>query len=204
MKSDFFKNNNEKLIIFFNGWGMDAKIISHLDTEDYDLLVLYDYNDLDAEFPSINTYKEIFVVGWSMGVMISTLFDFEKVKKYIAINGTPKAIDDKYGIPEKIYKLTVRGFNEVSCKKFMERMFNTTPPLESFSSRTFSSQKEELENLMGIEGKYVSFDKIIVSTDDKIIPTKNQLNYWKNPAIIEMVEEGHCPFFRYKKWSEIL
>ena len=204
MKSDFFKNNNEKLIIFFNGWGMDAKIISHLDTEDYDLLVLYDYNDLDVKFPSINTYKEIFVVGWSMGVMISTLFDFEKVKKYIAINGTPKAIDDKYGIPEKIYKLTVRGFNEASCKKFMERMFNTTPPLDSFSSRTFLSQKEELENLMGIEGKYVSFDKIIVSTDDKIIPTKNQLNYWKNPAIIEMVEEGHCPFFRYKKWSEIL
>ena len=86
----------------------------------------------------------------------------------------------------------------------MERMFNTIPPLESFSSRTFSSQKGELENLMGLEGKYVSFDKIIVSTDDKIIPTKNQLNYWKNPAIIEMVEEGHCPFFRYKKWSEIL
>lgn len=204
MKSKFFENNREKLIIFFNGWGMDEKIISHLDSEGYDLLILYDYTDLDIDFPPMDKYSKIYVIGWSMGVMISTLFDFPNVKKYIAINGTPKPIDDKYGIPERVYKLTLRGFNESSCQKFMERMFDTIPPLEKFSDRTFESQKEELENLLGIKGKYVSFDKVIVSNEDKIIPTKNQLNYWKNPEIIEMTESGHCPFFRYKKWSEIL
>lgn len=207
MKSKFFENNNDKLIIFFNGWGMDEKIISHLDREDYDLLVLYDYTDLDIEFPPMDKYREKYVVGWSMGVMISTLFDgagIDNVDKFIAINGTPKPIDDKYGIPERVYKLTLRGFNETTCKKFMERMFNSAPPVESFSERTLDSCREELQNLVGIEGRFVSFDKVIVSDDDKIIPTKNQLNYWKNPAIIEMIEEGHCPFFRYKKWSEII
>ena len=201
MKSKFYKENNDKLIIFFNGWGMDEKIISHLDRTGFDILVLYDYRDLDIELPDMSNYKEKYVIAWSMGVMISTLFDFDNVVKYIAINGTPKPIDDKYGIPEKIYKLTLRSFNEQSCQKFLERMFDVKPPIEMFSNRTFESQKEELANLLGIEGKVVSFDKKIVSDKDLIIPTKNQLNYWKNPDIIE---GGHCPFFRYKSWLEII
>lgn len=201
MKFKFYKENNTKLIIFFNGWGMDEKIVSHLDRDDFDVLVIFDYRDLDIIFPDLTNYKEKYIIGWSMGVMISTLFDFDNVSKYIAINGTPKPINDKFGIPEKIYKLTLKGFNEQSCHKFMERMFNTKPPIETFSNRTFESQKEELENLLGIEGRIISFDKKIVSNNDLIIPTKNQLNYWKNPDIIE---GGHCPFFKYKSWSEII
>lgn len=201
MKYKFYKENNDKLIIFFNGWGMDEKIVSHLDRTGFDLLIFYDYNDFDIDMPDIEHYSEKYLAAWSMGVMVSTLFDFNGIKKYIAINGTPKAIDDKYGIPERIYKLTVRGFNETSCQKFMERMFATTPTITTFSNRSFESQKEELENLMGIEGRIVSFDKQIVSDNDNIIPTKNQLNYWKNP---EIIKSGHCPFFDYKSWLEIL
>ncbi len=203
MKYKFFQENNKNLIIFFNGWGMDELIISHLKRNGFDLLILYDYNDLDIEFPNLDNYDKKYIIGWSMGVMISTLFYdcFGKIDKYIAINGTPKPIDDKYGIPEKIYKLTLRGFNETSCQKFMERMFDCIPPISKFSNREFESQKTELANLMGIEGKIISFDKIIVSNNDNIIPTKNQLNYWKNP---EIIESGHCPFFKYESWSEII
>ena len=32
------KKNNKKLIIFFNGWGMDDSAIVHLSPEDYDVL----------------------------------------------------------------------------------------------------------------------------------------------------------------------
>ena len=203
MKYKFFQENNKNLIIFFNGWGMDELIISHLKRDDFDLLVLYDYNDLDIEFPNLDNYDKKYIIGWSMGVMISTLFYdcFGEIDKYIAINGTPKPINDKYGIPEKIYKLTLRGFNETSCQKFMERMFDCNPPISKFSNREFESQKTELANLMGIEGKIISFDKTIVSNNDNIIPTKNQLNYWKNP---EIIESGHCPFFKYESWSEII
>ena len=203
MKYKFFQENNKNLIIFFNGWGMDELIISHLKRDDFDLLVLYDYNDLDIEFPNLDNYDKKYIIGWSMGVMISTLFYdcFGEIDKYIAINGTPKPINDKYGIPEKIYKLTLRGFNETSCQKFMERMFDCNPPISKFSNREFESQKTELANLMGIEGKIISFDKVIVSNNDNIIPTKNQLNYWKNP---EIIESGHCPFFKYESWSEII
>lgn len=204
MKYRFYEENNDKLIIFFNGWGMDELIVSHLKRDGFDVIIFYDYTDLDISYPSFDKYKEKYVIGWSMGVMVSTLFEFDNVKKYIAINGTLKPIDNNYGIPEKIYKLTVKGFNELSCKKFMDRMFITEPPIDKFSNRTLESQKEELINLMGIEGKIVSFDKQIVSENDYIILTKNQLNYWKNPANIDIIKSGHCPFFEYESWSELL
>jgi len=200
MKSKFYKEGNKKLILFFNGWGMDELIVSHLDRTGYDLLVLYDYRDLDITFPDFSSYDELFVVGWSMGVMISSLFDDIDAKR-IAINGTLKPIDDKYGIPEKIYKLTVRGFNERSCEKFMRRMFEGIPPIQTFSNRAFEDVKEELENLMGIEAKYISYDRKLISDNDVIIPTENQKNYWRN---YELIKGGHCPFFNYTSWSELL
>ena len=203
MKYKFYNENNNKLIIFFNGWGMDEFIISHLDRTGFDLLVIYNYNNLDIEYLPLENYSKKYIVGWSMGVMVSTIFYdcFGEIDKYIAINGTPKPIDNRYGIPEKVYKLTLRGFNENSCRRFMENMFETKPPIEKFSNRTLESQKEELKNLMGIEGKYISFDKVFVSENDNIIPTKNQLNYWKHPVIIK---GGHCPFYNFKSWSEIV
>ena len=199
MKYKFFDNNENKLIIFFNGWGMDDKIVSHLDMTGYDLVILYDYNDLELTLPTLKKYEQTFVVGWSMGVMISTLFDFEG--KRIAINGTPKSVDNDFGIPERVYKLTIRGFSEESCEKFMQRMFDKKPPIEKFSTRDFSSQKQELIALLEVQGKEVEFDKIIVSDNDLIIPTKNQLAYWKNA---EIIKSGHCPFFEYQSWEQIL
>lgn len=198
-------NENKKLIIFFNGWGMDKKIVSHLDCEDYDVVVLYDYNDLelDTEALNLSQYTEKHIIAWSMGVMVATLFNnLGEISSSTAICGTPFAIDNEYGIPERIYNLTIRGFSETSSKKFMERMFIEKPDMETFSNRTFDSKLSELKKMLeyktNTEFKYT---KAIVGSDDKIIPTKNQLNFWKKPTIIN---SGHCPFMLYKKWAELL
>ena len=197
-------NTNKKLIIFFNGWGMDEKIVSHLECEDYDVVVLYDYNDLELDIESLNLsqYTEKHIIAWSMGVMIATLFDFGEIKTSTAICGTPFAIDNEYGIPERIYNLTIKGFSETSSKKFMERMFIEKPSIESFSDRTFDSKLSELKKMLEYKpNTKFNYTKAIVGTDDKIIPTKNQLNYWDNPITIH---SGHCPFMLYKKWAELL
>ena len=36
---------------------------------------------------------------------------------------------------------------------------------------------------------------------DKIIPTKSQVAFWK---VEPNLKGGHCPFFQFKKWSELL
>ena len=102
------KKNNKKLIVFFSGWGMDEKSVSHLDFSGFDVLVFFDYRNLQTDenvWHDINAYSEIFLVGWSMGVMISSIFANKicKITKKIAVAGTLKPIDDNYGIPVKIY-----------------------------------------------------------------------------------------------------
>ena len=66
------KEGNNKLILFFNGWGMDENVVKHLDVEDYDILMFYDYNTLDTDFSweLLNIYHEKNLIAWSMGVMV--------------------------------------------------------------------------------------------------------------------------------------
>jgi len=192
---------SDKIIIFFNGWGMDDYIVSGLSCDDYDVIVFYDYNNLDIDV-DLHTYKEKHIVAWSMGVMISGMFDFGDICSATAICGTPKAIDDNYGIPEKIYNLTVKGFSELSAGKFMKRMFINPPKIEKFSDRTFESIKTELSKMLEYKSQdKIRFTRAIVADNDKIIPAKNQKNYWKTP---EIIHAGHCPFDLYKSWAELI
>lgn len=191
----------DKLIIFFNGWGMDSSVVCEQDCEDYDVIVFYDYNDLNIEV-DLSGYKERHVIAWSMGVMIADIIGFDNLKSAAAICGTPYMIDDDYGIAEKIYNLTVEGFDKNSLKKFMKRMFLTSQNVEIISSRSFESQKNELIKLLDYKplGK-IKYTRAIAADSDKIIPFKNQINYWKTP---EIIHSGHYPFDLYKKWSELL
>ena len=44
------QENNKKLIVFFNGWGMNETPIQHLKTDDFDILMLNDYRNLEFDF----------------------------------------------------------------------------------------------------------------------------------------------------------
>jgi len=203
MKYKWLNNgNNQNLIVFFNGWGMDESVVKHLNFENYDVLMFYDYNSLETnfDFASINLYSNKYLVAWSMGVMTATNFDINYIKK-IAINGTLKPIDDKFGIPKRIYNLTLKGFSPKGAEKFIKNMF-----LEEYNlpiiNRNFENQKSELEALTHYKAKEnFKYDKIILSTEDKIIPTKNQIAFWN---IEPNISSGHAPFNKFKNWSELL
>ena len=93
------KQDNDKLIIFFNGWGMDGNAVKHLKPEDYDIVMFYDYNNLETDFELDKEYSETNLIAWSMGVMVAGIKEANKFSynnKLVAINGTPKTIDEKY------------------------------------------------------------------------------------------------------------
>ncbi len=193
---------NEEIIVFFNGWGMDESIVSHLSPENYDVIMFYDYNSLKPDFDLImlNQYKKRHLIAWSMGVMTATLFDISWNSK-TAINGTLKPIDDKYGIPERIYDLTLKNFSLMGAKKFFKSMFKEEVSIPAIS-REFENQKSELKALKEYKAnENFQYEKIILSSEDKIIPTKNQSAFWKTePNIIS----GHAPFNHFTKWSELI
>ena len=196
------KKNHSKIILFFNGWGMDENVVSHLKTEDYDVLVFYDYNNLntDFDFVSLNTYTEKYLVAWSMGVMIATLFDIQYNSK-TAINGTLKPIDDKYGIPTKIYDLTLKGFSQKGLERFIKNMYKENCEYPKITRKS-DNQKSELQALTSYNANLdFSYDRVIISSNDKIIPTKNQITFWgKEPNL----DSGHAPFNHFNSWSDLL
>lgn len=195
------KQNNKDIIIFFNGWGMDETVVSHLEFEEYDILMFYDYNNLNTDFDFSQTklYDNISLIAWSMGVMIATLFDIDYETK-TAINGTLEPISNNFGIPEKIYDLTLNGFNSNSAEKFIKSMYDEKTNI--FVKRDFEEQKSELLALKQYKAnKNFVFDRVILSANDKIIPTKNQVAFW---GIEPNIESGHAPFNKFNKWSELL
>ena len=196
------KENNKELIVFFNGWGMDENVVSHLDCTNYDVLMFYDYNTLKTnfDFALLEKYTKKHLIAWSMGVMTATLFNI-KYTSETAVNGTLKPIDNQFGIPERIYELTLKGFNPKGAEKFITNMFDTKTSLPEIK-RSFENQKSELEALKNYTANTsFKYSKIWLSNNDKIIPTKNQVEFWN---IEPNLNSGHCPFFLFKKWEELL
>ncbi len=209
--------NNNKLILFFNGWGMDENVVKHLDCEDYDVLMFYDYNTLDTDFDfnSLNIYSEKNLIAWSMGVMVASflatlirpLGTFSHQGRRICINGTLKPIDEKFGIHPKIYDLTIKGFNEKGRERFIKSMFDvqcelTPHPNPLPEEREINNQLSELIALKNYTADdSLKYNRILISDNDKIIPTKSQVAFW---GIEPNLKGGHCPFFQFSKWSELL
>lgn len=207
------KDNNKNLILYFNGWGMNETHINHLKSEDCDILEVFDYRNLDFDFSEFDfsKYDKKYLVCWSMGVFAANKFsDFlNNFDRKIAINGTKKVIDDNFGIPKKIYNITAKLLNQDSLDKFIKNMFdngNLNPNITI--TRELKELKEELIAIQKIElneNENINFDKAIISKNDRIIPTKNQINFWQaDKARYELINSTHCPFEIYSNWSEII
>lgn len=204
------KENNKKLIVFFNGWGMNETPVQHLNSEDFVILMLYDYRNVDFDLKQFDfdKYDEKYLICWSMGVYSANLFkdELKNFDKKIAINGTNKVIDDDFGIPKKIYKVTVKFLNADSLDKFIKNMFDGGKLNPNITiTRTLEELKDELISIQNIElNDELKFDKAIISSNDRIIPTKNQLNFWQNKAEYKLINSTHCPFDTLNSWRDII
>ena len=200
------KENNKKLIVFFAGWGQRKPI--ELQHNGYDILMMYDYRNTDSIDIDFSDYKNKYLIAWSMGVYVCNYFFeiFSNFDKYIAINGTQNPINDLYGIPIKIYNLTINNFNTQSCTKFVQKIspvINTNDYLIS----PINELKDELQAIKNLTlTKMLKFDKAIISMNDKIIPPKNQINWWKkeNVPIIKLENTNHYIFNIFNKWKDLI
>lgn len=207
------KSEADSLIIFYSGWGMTEGSVA-LDAGKNDLLVFFDYRDV--HMPEhlrdvIKSYKTIFVVAWSLGIVPAVLNKhLFKVAKFVAVNGSIFPSDDRYGIPEAIYQGTHDNLDKKNLDRFYKRMFEDTSQHERFKQMHAEVEighlKEELlvikdlSKTISIEDKNI-FDRVILSTKDKIFPLINLQELWSSHALLE---NSHYPFFDFKDWSEIL
>lgn len=216
------KNNNENLIVFFAGWSFDYKPFEFLskaqNPHDFDILVIYDYNDFEIpnELENLATYNNKILIAWSMGVFAAYKINhlFNSFTKKIAINGTTTPVDDNFGIPVKMFELTLKHAQKGLEGKFYQNIFYTEEEYQKYCQspveRTIDNRVSELENLYNTIKKtsidYKTFyDFAIVSDYDKIIPTKNQIaSHNKNAIPVISVPYGHHPYYNYSSWKEII
>lgn len=208
------KKNNKKLIIFFAGWSFDFKPFEFLNCEDYDVLFVFDYNEI-SQLPPLENYREKYLISWSMGVFTAYLLRaiFKDFNKKIAVNGTPYPVHDEFGIPYKPFLLTLRHAKTGLEGKFYRNIFLLDEEFEKYSKapveRAIENRENELKSLYEkIKSTEIIYEKFydfaLISTDDKIIPTKNQINFWKENADFTTLESGHFPFYNFKSWKDIL
>jgi biotin synthesis protein BioG len=214
------RENRKKLLVFFNGWGMDSRPFAHLRSGSFDVLILYDYRSLSLplEFSrDLENYQEIYILAWSLGVWVcqalGDIFPSQPVFS-LALNGTGSPIHPRYGIPPAIFNTTLKKLSPAVLENFYGRMFSRTEEtigfLQNPPERPLSEQREELEFLqqrilaVPTSGQEQHFDAVLISKQDLIMPAQNQLRFWNSRCPCHLLTSGHFPFFRWQQWESIL
>ncbi|MFO7867852.1 MAG: DUF452 family protein [Bacteroidales bacterium] len=210
------QKQNNSCILFFNGWGMDEHAVSHMNSDGFDVCIMYDYNPLE-QIPNIfDSYAKLYIVAWSLGVYAAEIalhnsaLQFEKK---IAINGTGKPIDDTYGIPENIFTATLNTWNEKNRERFNIRMCGGhrqySESTHHMSTRSIKNQHDELKHIYNTHTQtnahpHLIWDTAIIGTHDLIFSKENQENYWSKQVNSLILPINHYPFNYLKKWRTII
>lgn len=213
------QEGNDRLLIFFTGWGTTPEVAAHLQLpEGCDYLTAYDFRTVSPqELPPLGEYKEVYMAAWSMGVWaLDTLAEhLPKPTKAIAINGTPLPMNDQYGIPNETFRGTMKGLDDDNRERFNRRMCGGKKLLavfNTFAARSTEDLKEELDSayllvkdLPDNTPPRLAWSESIVGTKDLVVPTTNQIAYWERYHIpIHLLEGlGHYPLMEYQSWDQI-
>ena len=212
------KQNNKNLIVFFAGWSFDENPFTTFDYGESDILMVYDYNSLliPEELKDFSSYENKTLIAWSMGVFVACKLKdlFKDFNKKIAINGTTSPVDDVYGIPIRMFELTLKHAQKGLEGKFYQNLFTTEEEFQKYDStpvqRSIENRVSELENLYTLIKNENNLDSVgfydlaIVSDYDKIIPPKNQIEcHNRNSTPVITVPYGHFPYYQFSNWEEI-
>jgi len=208
-----------RLLIFFNGWGMDERLLAMIDPPaGRDLLAVCDYTDLqgaDAVRAAVARYPAADLVAWSMGVWAAAMvFGSAGVHfdNAVAVNGTGRPIDDEYGIPAGLFQATLDNFSERARDSFFRRMCDGRDACGEFLPyaplREIEDQRRELVALARDAAGGVPppgpFTSAVVGSRDRIMPPENQMRYWQGAIPCRTAKLPHLPFSRRTGWREIL
>ena len=209
--------SKDRLIVFCAGWGMDATPFAPLRSENYDVLIGFDYST-EAKETDIRKlaacYQSIYLVSWSMGVVNGQKAFAESADHFerkIAINGTLQPVHDDFGIPVVTCLATLRNMGEETLVKFYRRMCRSSAVLEKFlhnrPNRSIESIQHELQVIVenapnSVKGQSIYTD-VVVATDDRIIPSDNQVRFWHDSKVLSL-QGAHFPFYTWKSWDELM
>ena len=196
---------NSKIILLFLGWSCSSHTVRNFKMEGYDVLTICDYRNFTNSdlIPTIlKNYREKAVIAWSFGVWAAAYLSpqLSLCHPIIAVNGTPHPIDDKYGIPRRIFQVTLNGIEKGGMEKFCRNMYGWPVTEEELPNRTLPELIDELQTLNRLSQNslpdLLQWNHAIISEQDTIFPPVHVMNYWneKNVPVISWKTGQHYPF----------
>ena len=195
------QTNASVLILFDYGAGPIQWIEQDPDLESR-TVQLSDWEELLAR-EEIITYSKHVLWAWSMGVWAAEQFVLPELEIAVAVNGTARPVDDRFGIPVDIFQGTLQGLSSRNLEKFRRRMCGNTARLADFKTR---EPQRELANLMA-ELSYIGdasqapnpfpkqWNRALLSQEDAIFPIQNMQHYWISRNVPCILCSGaHYPF----------
>lgn len=210
----------DKLLVFFSGWGVDCNPFMHLHAQEYDVLFVDHYFDLEfGDIPQIiSEYDYSVVIGWSMGVYVADVLLKEcnvRPDRLLAVNGSPFPIEEDMGIAPQWFEATLNNFDQGVLEKFYKRMCGSKDILADFMrnapQRSLRSLKEELRFLYDqcksphtvIEK--TAFDSALVATRDMVFTVKSQREAWqKVDCPYVEIKAPHFCFNQLIAWEDVV
>jgi len=161
------QQGNQDCLLFMAGWGMCPEPFYDIPAGSVDVLMLYDYRNMDCEDISSALenlqgnlqekapYRKIHLLAWSMGVWAASMLFANKTlsapgltppltsmfASTIAIGGTCHPIHDKLGIPENNFADMAERLSPARVKTFHRSMFTDKQEANRFTNSFLKGER---------------------------------------------------------------
>jgi hypothetical protein len=198
METHWLKRAGEaRLAVFVLGWAADWQIVEKAVPRGCDALAVYDFRKLEPLV--IPSYSDVYLFAWSFGVRVAEeILGDIKPARAVALNGTPRPVDERFGIAPRRMAATLRGLAAGGMEAFEHRAYGEYYDglRDVLSPRGLAANILELNELCALAERSPKFDvawyKAIVGSRDEIFTPENQLAFWGSRA--ELLPLPHYPF----------
>lgn len=212
MRKVLIDNEAQNLIVFFAGWGCDEKQFVNLKDAKSNVLILFDYQNLELNF-DFAKYNKISLIAYSAGVFVASIMGnkLPRFEKKIAVCGNPYLFDEKWGLNKK----TVEMLEKIDLNNYLdfrrEYMVETDEEYEEYnrlqSLRSIESCQQELDKLKYFyetnKSKIKSeFDGVLLAENDRLFRLEAQLEFYKNKAKVIPMTRHHI-FFMFTSFEQM-
>jgi biotin synthesis protein BioG len=203
-------------LLFFAGWGMDPEPFRTFAPQGHDLLLVYDYRELNEPEPAAflpQGYQHLALLAWSMGVWVAghLLAGYrQRFGTAVAVNGTLTPIDDQAGIPAQVYAKMLATFSPQALLAFYRSMFVDQAGLDLFlASRPHRPVEEIRAELAALRSHYLErgpapdiYARKLVGSRDRVFAARAQVRCWGRDGC-HTFRGPHSPFYELG-WPDLL
>lgn len=116
---------NKNLAVFVLGWGAAPAVVGHIAPPGTDVWAVYDYRTVEPlPQEELSKYDKVWLFAWSFGVWAAErIFKGVRCHRAVALCGSPFPVNDKYGIPERAFGVTLKAIAAGGDEKFNRRAY---------------------------------------------------------------------------------